>query len=124
MSDNAQIIRDFIAAWSRLDPAELADYFCEDGCYYNMPANPVKGRDNVRQFIAGFTANWTETSWEIVHLVADGDVVCCERLDRTKFAEGGVDLPCFGVFEMSDGKIKEWRDYFDLNTFMKAIPTA
>ena len=124
MSDNAQIIRDFVAALSRLDADELASYFCEDGCYYNMPTNPVKGRDDVRQFIAGFTANWTETNWEIVHLVADGDVVCCERLDRTKFAEGGVDLPCFGVFEMSGGKIMERRDYFDLNTCMKAAPSA
>ena len=75
MSDNAQIIKNFIGAWSRLDAKELASYFCDDGCYYNMPANPVKGRDNVQQFIAGFTANWTATDWEIVHLVADGDVV-------------------------------------------------
>ena len=89
-----------------------------------MPTYPVKGRDNVRQFIAGFTANSTETNWEIVHLVADGDEVCCERLDLTKFAEGGVDLPCFGVFEMSGGEIKEWRDYFDLNTLMKAANSA
>ena len=123
MPDNAQTIRDFVAAWARLDADELASYFCEDGCYYNIPAQPVKGRDNVRQFIAGFTANWTATDWEILNIAAAGDVVFCERIDRTKFAEGGVDLPCLGVFEMSDGKIKEWRDYFDLNTFMRAAPS-
>jgi len=124
MSNNVQIIRDFVAAWSRLDPAELAAYFCEDGSYYNVPSNPVTGRENVQQFISGFTANWTATDWEILNIAGSGDVVYCERVDRTKFASGGVDLPCMGVFEMSDGKIKEWRDYFDLNTFMKAIPTA
>jgi limonene-1,2-epoxide hydrolase len=26
-------------------------------------------------------------------------------------------LPVAGVFVISDGKIKQWRDYFDLNTF-------
>ena len=124
MSDNAQIIRNFIETWSRLDPAELASYICEDGCYYNMPSGPVAGRENVQQFIAGFTANWTATNWDIIHLVAEGDVVFCERLDRTKFAAGGVNLPCLGVFEMSAGKTKEWRDYFDLNTFMSAVPKA
>lgn len=31
--------------------------------------------------------------------------------------EKGVDLPCLGVFEMEDGKIKVWRDYFDMATF-------
>jgi hypothetical protein len=33
MADNAQIIRDFVAAWSRVDPDELAGYFYEGGCY-------------------------------------------------------------------------------------------
>lgn len=124
MTDNEQIIRDFIGAWSRLDSVELASYFTADGCYYNMPTQPVKGRENVQKFIAGFIANWASTDWEILHLVAQGDVVFCERVDRTTFASGGVDLPCLGVFEMSDGKIKEWRDYFDLNTFMRAAPQS
>ena len=45
----------------------------------------------------------------------------CERLDRTKTSQGDVDLPCFGVFEMQDGKIHLWRDYFDMNTFVSAM---
>ena len=72
-----------------------------------MPVNPVKGRDNVQQFIASSTANWTATNWEIVYLVAEGDVVFCERVDRTQFPEGGVDLPCLGAFKMSQRKIKK-----------------
>jgi limonene-1,2-epoxide hydrolase len=31
-----------------------------------------------------------------------------------------VDLPCCGVFEMTDGKIRVWRDYFDLGTYTRA----
>ncbi len=34
MSDNAQIIRNFIAAWARLDADELVSYFSEDGFYH------------------------------------------------------------------------------------------
>ena len=56
-----------------------------------MPVNPVKGRDNVQQFIASSTANWTATDWEIVYLVAECDVLFCERVDRTQFAEGGAE---------------------------------
>ena len=121
MNDNERIIRDFIAAWSRLDASELASYFTEDGCYYNIPTDPVRGRDNVEAFIKGFTANWTETEWDIVSIGAVGDRVYAERLDRTKTTAGDVDLPCLGVFEMRDGRIAEWRDYFDLGTFMKAM---
>ncbi|MCP5180219.1 MAG: nuclear transport factor 2 family protein [Pseudomonadales bacterium] len=121
MADNERIIRDFIAAWSRMDASELAGYFTEEGCYYNMPTQPVKGRANVEAFIAGFTSNWTETTWELRNIAAVGDIVYTERLDRTRTKVGNVDLPCFGVFEMQDGKIREWRDYFDLGTFMNAM---
>ncbi len=120
-TDSVTIITVFIEAWSRLDPDELASYFTEDGCYHNMPVGPVAGRDAVRQMIAGFTADWTETTWDILNIVGAGDVVIAERLDRTRAGDKGVDLPCTGVFEMQDGKIKVWRDYFDMGTFVKGM---
>ena len=64
-SDAETVVRDFMAAWSRLDADELASYFTEDGVYHNMPAAPVAGRAAVRDFIAGFSADWVETDWEI-----------------------------------------------------------
>ena len=119
--DNVAIVTAFIDAWSRLDADELASYFAEDGCYHNIPVGPVTGRDNVRNMIAGFTANWTATEWDLVHIVGAGDVVIAERLDRTEVGSKRVDLPCTGVFEMHEGKIKVWRDYFDLATFTNAL---
>ncbi len=121
MSDNKQIIRDFIAAWSRLDADELAGFFTDDGTYYNMPLEPVSGRDNVREFISGFVSAWSATDWEVLNLVGDGDVVIAERVDRTKAGDKSVDLPCTGVFEMRDGKIAMWRDYFDMGTYAAAM---
>jgi limonene-1,2-epoxide hydrolase len=117
--DNVQIIRNFIEAWSRLDAEELASYFAEDGVYYNMPTAPVEGRENVKNFIGGFIANWTKTTWDTLNIVSSGDVVIAERLDRTEVGNIKVDLPCCGVFEMSGGEIKVWRDYFDMATFTK-----
>lgn len=121
MSDNLQIIREFIEAWSTLDAARLASYFTEDGCYHNMPLQPVKGRQAVQGFIQQFIATWTDTDWEILNLMESGNTVIAERLDRTKTTAGDVDLPCVGVFEMENGKIKLWRDYFDLSTYTKAM---
>ena len=121
MNSNAEIVREFVERWSNLNPAELADYFTEDGCYYNMPIQPIKGKQAVEAFIADFAGTWTETNWDIINLVESGDVVFCERVDRTKSSGGDVDLPCVGVFEMENGKIREWRDYFDLQTYMGAM---
>ena len=120
MTNNVAIVRDFIEAWQRLDPVELASYFHESGCYHNMPAKAVTGREAVQQFITGFIKPWTHTDWEILTLVGEGDIVVCERLDRTKTKNGDVDLPCCGVFMMEDGKIKLWRDYFDMATYISA----
>lgn len=121
MTDNIDIIRSFIKDWSTLDAERLADYFTEDGTYYNMPVQPVTGKDNVAQFIAGFISSWQSTQWDLLNIAASGDVVIAERLDRTKTSNGNVDLPCVGVFEMENGKIKVWRDYFDMNTYMTAM---
>lgn len=121
MSDNSRVVSAFISAWSRRDPDELAAFFTVDGVYHNMPARPVAGREAIRGFIAAFAKNWTATEWEVLNLVAEGDVVFAERMDRTKVGDKSVDLPCCGVFLMEGGKIKVWRDYFDMATYTKAL---
>lgn len=121
MNENERIIRSFIEAWSRLDPAELAAYFSEDGTYHNMPIAPVSGRENVENLIRGFIASWTETTWELRNLASSGNLVFAERLDRTRAGEKWVDLPCVGVFELEAGKIKSWRDYFDFATYRAGL---
>lgn len=120
MSSNEEVVRDFIKAWSTLDVDEIVEFFAEDGTYHNMPIEPVSGKDNLREFIQGFIADWTETNWEVKLMMSRDDTVIAERVDRIKQSDRLIELPCLGVFEMQHGKIKEWRDYFDLGTYMKA----
>jgi limonene-1,2-epoxide hydrolase len=121
MGDNEATVRDFIAAWSRLDVDELVGFFTSDGVYHNMPMGPVAGRENLRGFIAGFLKGWTSTNWEVLTLIGRGDIVVAERVDRTMVGDKPVDLPCCGVFQLEGGKIKVWRDYFDLGTYRTAL---
>lgn len=44
-----------------------------------------------------------------------------ERLDRTRVGDKPVDLPFCCVFELEHGKIKVWRDYFDMATYTRAL---
>lgn len=121
MKTNEEIVRDFIAAWSRLNVDEIVAYFAPDGTYYNMMNKLVSGHDNLRRFIGGFVKDWTRTTWDILNIVAHGNIVMAERLDRTLVAGKSVDLPCCGVFELKDGKIRMWRDYFDLATYTRTL---
>jgi limonene-1,2-epoxide hydrolase len=124
MSENEKVIREFVDAWSRLDAEELVSYFTEDGTYHNIPTTAVQGHDNIQQFITGFIRPWESTDWEIISLIAEGNIVMVERLDKTVVAGSPVSLPCFGYFELEDGKIKMWRDYFDLATYSNALTEA
>ena len=43
-----------------------------------------------------------------------------ERVDRFVFGGKHIELPVMGAFEIDrEGRIQAWRDYFDLQQFMK-----
>ena len=114
-------IREFCAAWSKLDVDTVMAYFGENPIYHNMPGPPAQGTEAVRQTIERFLGGWSQTEWEIVNIAANGDTVFAERIDRTVAGGKHVDLPVVGVFEVSGGKITAWRDYFDLPTYQRAM---
>lgn len=120
-SANIETVRAFIAAWSRLDVDELVAYFAPDGVYHNMPIAPVSGQEHLRSFISAFLKDWTATQWDVVNIVGAGDVVFVERVDLTMVGDRAVELPCCGVFEIENGKIAVWRDYFDMATYTRAL---
>lgn len=120
MTDNETVVRKFIAAWSKLDVEELVGFFSEDGVYHNMPIAPVQGHAGLRAFIAAFLDGWSATDWEILNIAAAGDLVFVERIDRTRANGREIVLPCCGVFELEAGRIKVWRDYFDMATYRNA----
>ncbi len=120
-NDNVKIIKGFIECWSSLDVDKITEFFSDNACYHNMPIDPVYGKENIRNFIKAFISTWEQTEWDILKIAAEGNYVFAERLDRTKASTGSVDLPCLGVFELENGKIKLWRDYFDMTTYLKIL---
>ena len=62
---------------------------------------------------------WTtpQENATIAEIVADGPIVMTERVDHLIWAERTVSLPLMGIFEIHNGVITAWRDYFDLNQF-------
>lgn len=121
MTTPLETVTEFCAAWSRLDLDELADFFVEDAIYHNIPIEPVVGRDAIRATIEGFTTGIDRVEFEVVHAAAIGDVVLTERIDRFLAPGREVVLPVMGTFEIRDGHIAAWRDYFDLAQFMSQL---
>ena len=117
-----RLIRDFCDAWSRRDIDELLGYFTEDAIYHNIPVDPAKGHDAIRAVMMLFVPMSKEITFEIKHLAEEGNVVLTERIDRFVMEGGTIELPVMGVFEVQGGKIKAWRDYFDMQQYMSQIP--
>jgi limonene-1,2-epoxide hydrolase len=111
----------FCEAWSKLDLDEIVGFLSDDAVYHNIPLDPVTGREAIRATIAGFTAGVDRVEFEILHAAVDGNVVLNERIDRFVSVERTIELPVMGTFEVADGRITAWRDYFDLNQFMTQL---
>lgn len=119
MSDDpAAVVTAFMAEFSERHPdvERLVSYFTEDAVYHNMPGQPARGIEAISNAL-GYTQKYDFRGWEIVNQAVNGIVVLNERLDRYQVGAGVVSLPVAGVFEVRDGKIATWRDYFDLNQF-------
>jgi limonene-1,2-epoxide hydrolase len=120
---NDALIRRFIAAWERRDTDFIVECFADDGVYQSMPLEPIVGKDAIRKFVAGFESI-PGGRLEIRHQVADGDIVMNERTDYLTMNGQPVTLPIMGVFEMVGGRIKAWREYFDMDPVRAAYGGA
>ena len=112
-AENIELVRKFCAEWTKPDIPKMMDYFTDDAVYHNMPLQPIKGKDAIQGVIEQFLAPFERGDWEITHIAAAGDTVLTERIDRF-IGEKTVELPVMGTFEIADGKIAAWRDYFDM----------
>lgn len=118
----SDVVTEFCKKWASPNPDELAGYFTEDGTYHNIPMDPVQGPGAIKEFIAGFLAAFDGIDFQVHRQISDGNVVMNERTDVMRRKDGGeIALPVMGVFEVVDGKIAAWRDYFDLATVTSAF---
>jgi limonene-1,2-epoxide hydrolase len=81
------------------NPEEFAGYVTEDAVWWN-----------------------SALPWEIRNIVSDGDIVMTERVDHFLVGTTRISVPCMGIFQLRDGKISAWRDYWNLQQFERQLP--
>jgi limonene-1,2-epoxide hydrolase len=107
----------FIAAWPTGDATTLSRFFSENAEYCNGPFDPVHGRQAIVADFARMMSLGGEVEAEIRHLLTDGAIVMTERVDYVRSGGTTAGLKIAGVFEVHDGVITAWRDYFDPTQF-------
>ena len=122
MQSSIEVVRSFCAAWSEDRTAhELAAFFTENAVYHNMPLKPVVGRDEIENTIATFIRpgrpGIESIDFRVLNIAGSGPVVMTGRVDVFTLQDRSFELPVMGTFEVRDGKIKAWRDYFHTGQF-------
>lgn len=117
------VAKAFLAAMETLD-YDTALKFVSDACEYTNPPpiGSVHGAAGVRAVLEPFFAPTLENEFKVLREAENGPIAILERLDRHRLADKWVELPVTGVFEIRDGLIIYWRDYFDAATILSEWP--
>jgi len=115
------IVRSFSDAMEAMDFAAGLHYVADDIEYINSPNTSVRGPSGIMAVLGPFFEPIEENEFVIRRQVADGNIVVLERLDRHRVPQGWFELPVTGVYEVHDGKITYWREYFDFDTIVKEM---
>jgi limonene-1,2-epoxide hydrolase len=114
-AENAErVVRDMCDGFAKHDAEALRVFFTDDVVYHNIPMDPAVGIDATIAFIDGFFAMCEGMVIETRFLAVRDNVVLTERIDTFTMGDKVAALPVMGTFEIRDGKISAWRDYFDL----------
>jgi limonene-1,2-epoxide hydrolase len=119
---NEAVVRELIAAFNANDVDRVLAFFTADAVYHNIPVQPVSGTAAIRAVLAGFMGMASEIDWVVRNLAETRDgVVLTERVDRFLVRGRWIELPVMGAFEVRDGRITAWRDYFDMKQFQDQL---
>lgn len=118
------VVRRFMTLMEPLNYDEALKLVDKDCEYINPPPlGAVRGPAAIRAVLEPFFAPTRENEFRVLRAAADGPVVLLERLDRHLFGDSWVELPVTGAYEVHNGVITYWRDYFDYQTIASQLPT-
>lgn len=118
--DNAHTVEVFLNALEAQDIDGAGAVLDENLVYENVGFPTIRGRARAMKL---FRTMEGRARFEVkTHRIAvNGTTVLTERTDALVFGPVRLQFWVCGVFEVSDGRITLWRDYFDMFDFGKAV---
>jgi limonene-1,2-epoxide hydrolase len=89
--------------------------------YENVGLPTIHGRERVRRLFGRMAVGGGGFDVRIHTIAADGPSVMTERTDALTYRRLHVQLWVCGRFDVHDGQITLWRDYFDYVNFTAAM---
>ncbi len=113
-----EVVRRLCEHWPDLTREQFHELLTPDCVYLNVPMPHLQciGPDQAHDFLQAFMGQWLAVEMSLRLIRGDRDAVLVERVERFRKRSGDgleVKLVSMGAFELRDGKITQWRDYFD-----------
>lgn len=108
-----EVVRSFFDALKAKDIDRVLELADPAIVYQNVPLPAARGRDAFGRQMRWFERYVTEFEADITHAAADGPIVLTERTDVMRIGRLQAEFWVCGTFEVRDGKVVLWRDYFD-----------
>ena len=115
------VVEDMIDAWNTQDWDRVIDLFGDDGVLHSVMVDPIVGRDSIGARIRHMGDGIERITLHIKNIGVADDVVFIERIDDFRYKGHDGKVPVVGVIEVEDGRIKEWREYYDRQELLEAM---
>ena len=105
----------------RMDPEGFVDFLTEDASFRFGNADPVIGRNNIREAVAGFFSMIKGLSHQIFNVwEIENAIICRGEVTYKRMDEKDVKVPFVNFFMMENTLIKEYQIYIDLTPLFAA----
>jgi limonene-1,2-epoxide hydrolase len=121
MPTPTEVVEQFCAAFATKDVDTISSLLADDVVYHNVGMAPADGKEASIATIQGFLDMAEKMTFDIHRIAANDDSVLTERTDT--FTINGAQSPVavMGAFDLRDGLIVAWRDYFDMGLITKMM---
>lgn len=123
-ADAIAVVESFFDAFQALDLERALSLMADDVVYQNVPFPADRGKVAVTRTLKTFGRFMTGFEVKMRNIAARDGVVLTERVDILQGPLVRLELWVCGTFEVKDGKITLWRDYFDLASATTQLLTS
>ena len=125
VTTEVEIVRAFLADLEQLDVDAAAEWLAEDVVYQNVPLPAARGKQAVERQLRFLERFGNGFEARIHNVASDGPIVLTERTDVLVIGRLEASFWVCGTFEVRNGRIVLWRDYFDyVNVFFAFVKGA
>lgn len=117
------VVHEFIQAIASKHFREAAALLSKDALFINGTIGVAHGREEIIAALEPILSTMDEIEWRMNHQGAEKGIVFTERTDRFRRGERWAEIPAVGVFEVADGLITHWREYYDAASGTVALNT-